>query len=184
MGGGGLPTTTRYASRVTTIKLSHPRKLGPAVRTLARQFDDGVIRALRRTARYGATMAVKVSAKSRPFRPRATGTYERSFTVVKTPDGAILTNSARHSIFVELGRRPGKRPPLKAILEWVRIKRIAKGSKAKRVAMAIQRKIGKRGTKGRYVFRRTMPIMAKRLPLEIAVEMQRSIDRAAARSKG
>jgi hypothetical protein len=169
---------------VTTIKLRNPKQLGPAVRTLARQFDAGVIRALRKTARYGATQAVKVSAKSKPYRPRATGTYERSFTVIKVPDGAVLTNTARHSIFVEVGRRPGKRPPLKSIIEWVRIKRLAKGSKAVRVAVAIQRKIGRKGTKGRYVLRRTMPLVAKRLPLEISLQMQRSIDRAARRSKG
>ena len=168
---------------MTTIKLRHPKQLGPAVRTLARQFDSGIIRALRKTARYGATQAVKVSAQSRPHRPRATGTYERSFLVMKVPDGAILTNSAKHSIFVELGRRPGKRPPLKVIEEWVRIKRIAKGPKSRRVAIAIARKIGRKGTKGRFVMKRTMPIVAKRLPLEIALEMQRSIDRAA-RSKG
>ena len=177
-----------------TIKLKHPRQLGPAVRILAKQFDRGVIKALQRTARYGATQAVKVSARSRPFRPRATGTYERSFTVVKVDDGAILTNSARHSIFVELGRKPGKMPPLKPIIEWVKIKKIGgrglgrnkKGqfkslgsAKIKAIAIAVQRKIARKGTKGRYVFLRTVPIMAKRLPLEIQIEMAKSIARAA-----
>jgi hypothetical protein len=169
---------------VTTIKLRNPKQLGPAVRTLAKQFDNGVITALRKTARYGATQAVRMSATSKPYRPRATGTYERSFTVIKVPDGAILTNMARHSIFVEVGRRPGKRPPLKPIIEWVRIKRLAKGSKAVRVALAIQRKIGRKGTKGRYVLRRTMPLLAKRLPLEISLAMQKAVDRAARRSNG
>lgn len=168
---------------MTTIKLSDPRKLGPAIRLLAKQMDQAALRALRKTARYGATMAVKVSASSR-LRPRASGTYERSFTVVKLLDGALMTNTAKHAIFVEIGRRPGKRPPLKAIEDWVKLKRIARGSRAKRIALAVQRKIGKRGTKGRYVIKRTLPLMAKRLPAEMAREMQRAVDRAASRSKG
>ncbi len=169
------------------------------MRTLSRQFDNGVIKALQRTARYGATQAVRVSAQTRPFRPRATGTYERSFMVFKLKDGAVMTNSARHSIFVELGRRPGKRPPLKPLIEWVKRKKIGRkglgrdkqgrfkslsSGQARAIAFLIARKIGRKGTKGKFVFRRTVPLMAKRLPLEIAVEMSKSIDRAARRTKG
>lgn len=169
---------------MTTIKLRSPKQLGPAVRMLAKQFDAGVIRALQNTARYGATQAVRVSAQTKPFRPRATGTYERSFAVIKVKDGAILTNTARHSIFVELGRRPGKRPPLAPLIDWVKIKRIASASGARRVAMAIARKIGRKGTPGKFVLKRTMPLVAKRLPIEISLAMSRSIDSAARRSKG
>lgn len=169
---------------MTTIRLRHPKHLGGAVRTLARQYDSAVIKALRKTARYGATQAVKVSAKSKPYRPRASGTYERSFTVIKVPDGAILTNTAKHSIFVELGRRPGKKPPLKAIENWVRIKRLAKGAKALRIALAIQRKIGRKGTKGRRVMARTVPLLAKRLAVEMSLAMAKANDAAARRTKG
>lgn len=168
---------------MTTIKLSSPRQLGPAVRALSRQFDGAVLLALRKAARYGATQAVRVSAQTKPFRPRATGTFERSFIVIKVPDGAVLTNSARHSIFVELGRRPGKRPPLQPIIDWVKIRRIAKGGAARRVAMAIARKIGRRGTPGKFVFKRTMPIIAKRLPIEISLAMSRAVAAAARRTR-
>jgi hypothetical protein len=164
----------------TTIKLN-PRQLGGAIRSLAKSFDHAVIDALRKTARYGATAAIRVSAKSSP-RPRALGTFERSFLVTRLPDGAALSNTARHGIFVEVGRKPGKMPPIQAILDWLIAKKIgANPAKLRGLAFGIARKIGRVGTKGRFVLRRTVPIMAKRLPIEIQAAMSRAISRAASR---
>lgn len=165
----------------TTIKLKSPKQLSGAVRSLAKNFDRAVIDALRKTARYGATMAVRVSSKSSP-RPRARGTFERSFLVTKLPDGAALSNTARHGIFVEVGRKPGKMPPIQAIVDWLIAKKIGRNpAKLRGIAIGIARKIGKHGTTGRFVLKRTVPIMAKRMPIEIQAAMTRAISRAASR---
>jgi hypothetical protein len=108
--------------------------------------------------------------------------------VTKLPDGAVLSNSARHAIFVELGRRPGRQPPVQAILEWMIAKRFrpARGSgdrdkQLRSVARLIARKIGRKGTKGRHVLRRTMPGLQRRLRLEMAIAMRKAFERAGGR---
>ena len=174
----------------TTIKLRTPKELGPALRKLGKRMDAGMVVALRKTARWGASQAVRVSAATQP-RPRATGTFERSFVVTKLRDGAVLSNSARHAIFVEVGRRPGRMPPVAKILEWMITKRIDKqiGRKLGRdakgrfvsasreeleaVALRIARKIGRRGTKGRHIMRQVLALLRVRLRVEIDAEMKR-----------
>ena len=163
----------------TTIKLRTPKQLGPALRRLGKGMDSAAVLAMRKTAQYGRTQALRTSAKTRP-RPRATGTYERSFTVTNVDDGAILSNSARHAIFVEVGRRAGRQPPVKAIQDWVLVKRIARNpAKVRRIAVAIARAIGRRGVRGRYVLKRTMPSIAKRLQLEMPKAMKAEFNRQA-----
>ena len=182
----------------TTIKLRSPRELGPALRKLGRSMDRAAVEALRKTARWGVAEALRVSATSTP-RPRARGTFERSFVVTKLHDGAALSNSARHAIFVELGRRPGKQPPVQAIIEWMIAKRIDKalgrklgrdksgrfqgvgGVELEAVARRIARKIGRKGTKGRHVMRRTMPGLRRRLRIELHLAISKAFERAAGR---
>jgi hypothetical protein len=174
-------------SMTTTIKLRSPKDLGPAMRRLGRNMDTAAVTALRKTARWGAAEALRMSATSSP-RPRATGTFERSFVVTKLPDGAALSNSAAHARFVEIGRKAGRMPPVQAIVDWMIAKRIDKklGRKSgesrdaqiRAVALRIARKIGKRGTKGRLVMRRTMPGLAKRLRIELAMEMRKTFERS------
>ncbi|MCP5018913.1 MAG: HK97 gp10 family phage protein [Ketobacter sp.] len=55
---------------------------------------------------------------------------------------------------VEFGRKPGKPPPTAAIKMWVIRKGIATGAEADSVAFLIARAIGKRGTKGAFMFKR------------------------------
>jgi hypothetical protein len=162
----------------TTIKLKSPKDLGPAVRRLGKRMDSGMVRALRKAARWGATEALRVSASTVP-RPRATGTYERSFVVIKLVDGAVLSNSAGHARFVEVGRAPGRQPPVQAIVDWLLVRKIDTGSKSvEAVARQIARKIGRKGTKGRYVMKRTIPGIRKRVKLEVMLEMRRVFERA------
>ena len=164
----------------TTIKLRSPKELGPALRRLGRNMNTAAVSALRKTARWGAAEALRVSATSDP-RPRARGTFERSFVVTKLPDGAALSNSAAHAVFVERGRRPGRMPPVQAIVDWMIAKKLARGrspDQLRAVALRIARKIGRRGTKGRFVMRRTMPGMATRLRLELALEMRKAFERS------
>ena len=179
----------------TTIKLKSPKDLGPAVRRLGGSMDAGMVRALRKTARWGAAEALRVSASTQP-RPRATGTYDRSFVVTKLVDGAVLSNSAGHARFVEVGRAAGRQPPVQAIIDWMIAKKIDKQlsrglgrdkqgklrslgrAQLEAVARRIARKIGRKGTRGRYVMRRTIPGIRKRLKLEVMLEMRRVFERA------
>jgi hypothetical protein len=166
----------------TTIKLKSPQQLGPAVRRLSKSMDRSVVKALRNTARWGAAEALRVSASTSP-RPRATGTFERSFVVTKLVDGALLSNSAKHARFVEVGRAPGKQPPVQAIVDWMIARKIGQGGEAqiRATARRIARKIGRRGTRGRYVMKRTIPGMRKRLALEMMLEMRKAFERAGSR---
>lgn len=71
----------------------------------------------RKAAEHGRTRA-QILARQEGL--RATGTYERSFIVVDTTDGAIMANAAKHAYFVERGRRAGAKPPPAAvILRWL-----------------------------------------------------------------
>lgn len=160
------------------VQLS-PRELGPALRRLGADMDKACVRAFQNAARYGATMVLQTSAKTIP-RPRARGTYERSWVVTKLPDGAALSNAAPHAVFVERGRKRGRLPPVKSILEWMQAKQLTKklGPHAsRRVAYLIAKKIGAKGVKGRYVLKRTMPAIAKRVLFELTIEMRRAFDR-------
>lgn len=164
----------------TTIKLKSPKQLGPAVRLLSKKMDKAAVKALQLTARYGATMAVRTSAMTIP-RPRATGTFERSFVVTKLHDGALLSNTAKHGRFVEVGRAAGRQPPVEAIMQWLVAKGLERESEKARRAAAfrIARKIGRRGIKGRHVLKRTIPAMRKRLKLEMATQMRKAFESAA-----
>lgn len=165
----------------TTIRLRNPKQLGPAIRRLAKAMDRSTVTALRKTARWGATQSRRVSASTKP-RPRATGTYARSFVVTRIPDGALLSNSAGHAIFVEVGRRKGKRPPVAAIERWVLAKKLARRpARVRALAFVIARKIGRRGFKGRYVMRKLAQAMEKRLPVEIEAQYRRAFERQRAR---
>ena len=154
----------------TTIRIRSPKDLGPALRKLGRSMDAAMIVALRKTARWGAGQALMVSATTQP-RPRASGTYERSFVVTKIPKGALLSNSAGHAIFVELGRRPGRMPPVARILEWMILKRID-GDIGR--AFQIARRIGRRGIKGRKIMQQLQPLLRARLRIEIDEAMKKA----------
>lgn len=63
-----------------------------------------------------------------------------------------LTTPLLYGEVVEFGRRAGKQPPTDAIKMWVIRKGIASGKEADSVAYLIARKIGKRGTRGAFMF--------------------------------
>jgi hypothetical protein len=63
---------------------------------------------------------------------------------IKDKDKYLLTLSYPfYGKFVDEGRRPGKMPPVKDIMEWTRLKGIPESA-----AYPIARKIGEKGTKG------------------------------------
>ena len=82
---------------------------------------------------------------------RASGNFARSLeTDVKESQGRVIgvMVGAHHSLFVDQGRRAGKRPPISAILQWIEDKRIVPKDISKpSLAFLIARKIGNEGWK-------------------------------------
>lgn len=79
-------------------------------------------------------------------------------------EGQYATNSL-YGWPVERGRRPGQPPPTEAIKLWVIRRGIASGKEADSIAYLIARAIGRRGTKGAFMFEKgaeaAAPLVAK-----------------------
>ena len=119
--------------------------------------------------------------------PQASGTYARSFRRRQIPgEGAEVGSVAHHAIFVELGRRPGGRPPLGPILRWMKAKHIApsgrsagggRGRKTRRskalvlMAARIAHRIAKRGTNGKFHVEKSVPAVQQRFFVEAVKAM-------------
>src|SRR5262245_32854323 len=73
----------------------------------------------------------------------------------------------------ESGRRPGKQPPVEAILKWMAFKNI-QGDRG--TAFIIARAIGKHGIKARRIFSQTVDKMAPRVEEIFGQGIQREID--------
>lgn len=178
-----------------TVHLRSLSELQHALRKLGYQGEREMVQAMMNAGRFGATAVLRQSAQTTP-RPKASGTYERSWLVQRLRDGSVLSNSSQHSFFVERGRRRGKAPPLQPIMEWVWQKRLlTKGmprprSRRKKrkvtpmallltmaatlqIARGVQRKIARHGTPGRFVLRNTMPRIARRVRHEVRVVVRR-----------
>lgn len=189
---------------MTAVQLQSPAELKSALKHLGVEAENAMAKAMQDAARFGVAAVLRTSAKTKP-RPKASGTYERGWHTVKLEDGATISNSAAHAVFVERGRAPGKRPPKDPLVEWVYQKRLAKRPrppkgapkgknneeegpqnkppgpkkprrkrKRRRFAVTdvdgfvekVRWKIAKRGIPGRFILRRTMPIIAKRAARE------------------
>ncbi len=144
-------------------------------------YKAAVVTGMRKTAVFGKTAVVHTIKRTRdPFRIRASGTYEApgNWITEDIPDGAVLAPIAKHALFVERGRKPGKMPPWDPIKKWVFQKRIFKTRVAAKnqmtqmeqvtaVVQLIRWKIFKKGTKARWPLRRTMPLIAKHAQREV-----------------
>lgn len=153
-----------------------------------------------KSAVFGKT-AVQVEINRARPKPIATQTYKRSFVAQRTKDGAILAPTARHGYFPEAGRRPGRMPPAEPIEQWVRTKKMTRavtgrkrelGSRPRamrskkgrlgqisamravqRLVFVIRRKIARRGTDGRWIVKRTIPVLYKRMVKEIGLQLNK-----------
>lgn len=67
---------------------------------------------------------------------------------------AVVSSSLFYAPIVEVGRRPGKRPPVEALVTWVTRKLGVAPGEAARVAFLVSRKIGARGYAGYHMFER------------------------------
>lgn len=70
----------------------------------------------------------------------------------KTNLRGIVGTPLIYGLPVELGREPGKMPPVAAIEYWVIRKGIASPPESRSVAFLIARAIGRRGTEGAFMF--------------------------------
>ena len=93
----------------------------------------------------------KITANYDRDNMRASGNFARSLeTNVKESQGRVIgvMVGAHHSLFVDQGRRAGKRPPISAILQWIDDKRIVPTDISNHsLAFLIARKIGNEGWK-------------------------------------
>lgn len=95
--------------------------------------------------KYGSEVVNEMKTRLRTLNKIATGKLINSLGF-KIKEGADEVEfdfvSVNYSKYVDKGRRPGKRPPLRKIQEWCRVKGIPK-----RAAYPIAKKIGERGIK-------------------------------------
>lgn len=112
-----------------------------------------------------------------------------SAEVIVEVNGTTLSvsfNLEEYWKFVEYGRRPGKRPPITAIEEWVTLKPIipdpinGRIPSTKQLAFLISRKIGMEGTKAQRplesaVYSDSMELLINQLKNEIVGQMKEEL---------
>lgn len=86
--------------------------------------------------------------------------YERRGAV----EAWLVGSQLAYAPFVNYGRKPGKRPPVNAIVKWLALKPVDTGDKnIRQVAFAIAAAIGKRGVKPKFMFEKTVEAMTPRM---------------------
>ena len=114
--------------------------------------------------------------------------YNNASTVIEV-NGLTLSvsfNLEDYWKYVEYGRRPGKRPPIDAIEQWIRVKPIipdpinGRVPTTKQLAFLISRKIGMEGTKAqrpleKAVYSDEMEMLIAQLKNEIVGQMKEEL---------
>lgn len=120
-------------------------------RDLAQVVDQAVVSELTELSSIGQRMVVDGTPRG------ATGLLRGSIaTALRGAPArreAVIASSQFYAPLVERGRRPGKRPPVAALMLWV-VRKLGIGDarRARSVAFLIARKIGARGTAGSAMF--------------------------------
>lgn len=90
------------------------------------------------------------------------GLYRQSFHARRTADGAVMINDAPYAHVIEYGRRPMQPgPPFDPIRKWVAVKLQVPEEELDRVAWLVQRKIHVKGTRPRFIMKRTHEMMRR-----------------------
>lgn len=119
----------------------------------------------------------------------ASNTLSNTATTIVEVDGTTLSvsfNLEDYWKYVEYGRRPGKRPPIDAIEQWVKVKPIipnpinGRVPTTKQLAFLISRKIGMEGTKAqrpleKAVYSDSMELLINQLKNEIVGQLNEQI---------
>jgi hypothetical protein len=110
----------------------------------------------------------------------ATGNLINSldYEVLQVANGLILQILADDYLtFVDKGRKPGKRPPQKAIQKWVENRGIIiKGQSSKQTGFLIARSIGKKGIKPTNVIKKTQQALFNNIQTLISKGIQLDIN--------
>lgn len=159
---------------MSTFNVS-PSGLAVAFKTNAKAQKAAIIKGLQLGAIAGKAILIRRT-------PVDEGLMKASWVVIMQPWGAKLVNSAPHAGIVEGGSRPHM-PPFAPIFEWVwrnRRKFSIKGrgkkaqAEAKGIAIAIQHKIRRFGTKPRWVVRGALPKLARLAKRSVDLEIRRN----------
>jgi len=92
------------------------------------------------------SFAEEVIAGIRSRIPNVTGQSAQSLGYRIDAEGLTIFSSQKYFTVLETGRKPGKRPPISAIEQWIKDKPIASDINPKSLAFLIARKIGEEGS--------------------------------------
>ena len=141
------------------VKLKHPQQMGAIFGDIARGIAASITAGVEATGK-SAVPALKRATQDAKIRDL--GDYERGWRwdnlrdFGKTPRGTIgvrVYNLRRYAVNVEMGRRPGAKPPPHYVLiGWVmRHLNPDSPAHAKQIAYLLAKAIGRRGIRGRPV---------------------------------
>lgn len=173
-----------------TVHFKSMRELRKGLEAYGKAGEAAMLRAAKEASVFARTAVIREQYRMKP-QPKATGEYWRSWVSGATKRGPYVANKARHAIFVEKGRRPGRMPPVEAIREWLYATgtlsrpsasygsarqrsraRIRRRMHINIMALPIARAIGKRGIKARPVLGRAMPHIIKRYFRDVRKQMK------------
>lgn len=118
-----------------------------------------------------ATLGMNTILRRTLIKPiNATGIISKTnITVTPTATGCIIeSHLPDYAMFVNYGRRAGKRPPIRSLTDWCR----RHGMAGKEWAVATN--IGKRGTKGKYFvtpLKRMVGLLLATLPKAVITDL-------------
>jgi hypothetical protein len=134
------------------------RLVGPlfASRDLMARHDRQISAALTELAALGQRLVVsRTPAGVSSGRGGLRGSVFHELRGVPAHRAAVVGTPLHYAAVVEQGRRPGRRPPVSALLLWVRRRLGVSAERAPSVAFLIARKIGRVGSAGHFMFART-----------------------------
>jgi hypothetical protein len=109
------------ADSIVTVR-GGPAALARAMTRTLQNVQIAMEKAAVVTARWGVARMVSETAGRKVD---ASAQFKRQWKVVKFPGGAATANTSPYAEFVERGRRPGRRPPIAAIMKWAKDKGLA-----------------------------------------------------------
>lgn len=109
------------ADSIVTVR-GGPAALARAMTRTLQNVQLAMEKAAVVTARWGVARMVQETAGRKVD---ASAQFKRQWKVVRFPGGAATANTSPYAEFVERGRRPGRRPPIAAIMKWAKDKGLA-----------------------------------------------------------
>jgi hypothetical protein len=135
---------------------------------LGRRFDDEIVVMLADVGAYAQRLAVDKAPTGVTFALR--GSIVSELRGSPAERAQEVSSSMAYAPIQEVGRRPGRRPPVGALLVWVARK--LQASDVPSVAFLVARKIGREGTTGYHfmelAFEQASPYFERQAELMVA----------------